>query len=238
MKETSGKTVIGICDDQEIAANLLKDHVVSILKEMGVVGWRVETYHSPITLLKHIESMDILFLDIEMPDMDGIEAGGKIQETNPDCKIIMSTSRTDRYKDAFKINASRFVTKPFVRDEIKEALSSCLKMTLGENTIDVFQNRISHKVKEKSITYIRAFNGYVEVFTANQVFRKDVSLDELEKELDEKIFFRIHRQYLINMQHISSYDNKAVEIGDMSIPISRRRYSDFVKAFMDLDLGR
>ena len=238
MKETSGKTVIGICDDQEIAANLLKDQVVSILKEMGVTGWRLETYHSPITLLKHIESMDILFLDIEMPDMDGIEAGGQIQEKNPDCKIIMSTSRTDRFKDAFKINASRFVTKPFVKEEIKEALSSCLKMTLGENTIDVFQNRISHKVKEKNITYIRAFNGYVEVFTSNQVFRKDVSLDELEKELDEKIFFRIHRQYLINMQHISSYDNKTVEIDDMSIPISRRRYSDFVKAFMDLDLGQ
>lgn len=237
MQEKSGKTMIAICDDQPIAIDLLKDHVTSALREMGIVGWRLVAFNSPIALLKHIESIDILFLDIEMPDMDGIEAGAKIQEKNPDCKIIMATSRVDRFKEAFHINAIRFITKPFDRGEIKEALSACLKMTLGENTIDVFQNRISHKVKEKNITYIRAFNGYVELFTANQTFRKDISLDELEKDLDPKIFFRIHRQYIINMQHITTYDNKSVEIGDTTIPVSRRRYSDFVKAFMDLDLG-
>lgn len=237
MQETSGKTIIAICDDQPIAIDLLKDHVASVLKDMGIVGWRLIAFNSPITLLKHIQSINILFLDIEMPDMDGIEAGAIIQEKNPECKIIMATSRVDRFKEAFHINAIRFITKPFDRNEIKEALSACLKMSLGESTIDVFQNRISHKIKEKNINYIRAFNGYVEIFTANQTFRKDISLDELEKGLDQKIFFRIHRQYIINMQHITAYDNKSVKIGDYTIPVSRRRYSDFVKAFMDLDLG-
>lgn len=237
MQEASENTIIAICDDQPIAIDLLKDHVASVLEDMGIVGWRLIAYTSPLALLKHIQSINILFLDIEMPDMDGIEAGAIIQEKNPACKIIMATSRVDRFKEAFHINAIRFITKPFDRDEIKEALSACLKMSLGESTIDVFQNRISHKIKEKNINYIRAFNGYVEIFTANQTFRKDVSLDELEKGLDQKIFFRIHRQYIINMQHITAYDNKSVKIGDYTIPVSRRRYSDFVKAFMDLDLG-
>ena len=238
MVDANTKTVIAICDDQEIAISVLKEQVQSVLVELGVLECRIETFLSPSDLLKHQSPIDILFLDIEMPEIDGIEVGYKINEQYPDCKIIMASSRIDRFKEAFLINAIRFITKPFVRDEIHEALTTCLKKSPGETIVDVFYNRINYQIKEKDITYIRAYNGYVEIFTHNKTFRKEASLDELEKMMDKKIFFRIHRQYLINMQHISSYETKSVIVDGVTIPISRRRYSDFVKAFMDFDLGR
>ncbi|NLK76986.1 MAG: response regulator [Clostridiales bacterium] len=103
---------IGICDDEKIVLSVLGTLVKQSLEELEE-GGKIINFHSGEELLEEVEKLDVLFLDIEMPGLDGIEVGSQIQKRNLDCKVIMATSRQDRFKEAFKINAFRFITKPF-----------------------------------------------------------------------------------------------------------------------------
>lgn len=228
--------VIGICDDQESIIEMLRDHIVSIMKEVSNEDWSIVEYVSPLKLLEEVNRVDILFLDIEMPEMDGIEVGRKVMQMNPKCKLIMATSRIDRFKEAFVIDAIRFVTKPFFRGEIKEAIQASLEKKPGENEIEVFRDRINFMIKEKDITMVRAYNGYVEIIAGNTVFRKDVSLNMLEQQLDERIFFRINRQYLINLGYVDYFNKNYLMVGENKFTIAIRRQKEFMKKYTAYDL--
>lgn len=232
-----GKVVIGICDDKANVIEILREHIVSIMQENSKDKWTILEYVSPLKLLEEVTKIDILFLDIEMPEMDGIEVGRKVMSINPECKLLMATSRIDRFKEAFHIEATRFITKPFFRDEIKEALLASFEEKPGENGIEAFRDRINFKLKEKDISMIRAFNGYVEIIAGNGVFRKDISLNALEEQLDKRIFFRINRQYLINLGYVDFYNKNYVKVGDNKYTIAIRRQRDFLNKYTEYDLN-
>lgn len=231
------KTVIGVCDDQRVSALMLQGQISSLRSELGGINWDIRVFTSPVKMLEEATELNILFLDIEMPEIDGIEAGERIREINPSCKVILATSRIDRFKDGFRIKALRFITKPYDREEIKDALCASLDMAVGEHTVEMFLNRICYRVKEKDIRYIRAFNGYVEIIAGKGVYRKDISLDALEDSLDKRIFCRIHRQYLVNLKYVDSYKKDSVTIRDEELPISKRKQTDFMCQYTDYDLN-
>ena len=230
-----GEICIGICDDQFEIVNKLGELVRDIMGKTGD-EWLLRDYTSPMKLLDEIEKINVLLLDIEMDEMDGIEVGKRVRMKNPDCKIIVATSRTERYKEAFYIDALRFITKPFLYDEVREALTSAVEEKLGEAEIEAYHDRISFNLKEKDISMIRAYNGYVEIIAGNGVFRKDISMNSLEEQLDNRLFFRVNRQYMINFKFIDSYKKNKVIAGSNSFVISVRRQKDFLKRYTEFDL--
>ena len=169
-----------------------------------------------------------------MPEIDGIKLGEKVKCLNPNCKLIMATSRIDRFKEAFYINAYRFVTKPFFLEEIKEALVSIELCKDAE--IEVFRDRIRKTVRESDVSMVKAYNGYVEVIVGETVFRKDVSLKCLEEVLDKKRFFRVNRQFLVNLKYIESWKKNHIIIRGEKIIISHRRQKEFLDIYTEFDL--
>ena len=232
-----GKVYIGICDDQPEIVEQLSRQIRDIMGDIPCDDWDVLEYISPSQLLKDIEKINILLLDIEMPEMDGIEVGKKVMAANPDCKIIMATSRIDRFKEAFFIDAIRFVTKPFFAGEIKEAILAALEVKPGEAEVEAFRDRVCFKIKEKDISMVRAFNGYVEIMAGKNVFRKDISMNALEEQLDDRLFFRVNRQYLVNLGFITSCNKNIVVVGDKKFNISIRRRKEFVSKYTEYDLN-
>lgn len=232
----SEKRVIGLCDDQMAVAMRLKKIISDILQEEGE-NWEICLFDSGEKLLEAAELLDVVFLDIEMPGLDGIETGKELKRRNPDCKIIMATGKVERFKEAFHIQAMRFITKPFDKREIEEALKAVEKSHVGNAKIELYYLRNSYQIEQDKIQYIKAYNGYTEYRVENQVFRKDISLNEVEKMLDKRLFVRIHRQYIINMRWIQSYSNGKVEIGDIEIDVSRRKRKDFEQKYIEYDLN-
>lgn len=232
----SEKRVIGLCDDQMAVAMRLKKIISDILQEEGE-NREICLFDSGEKLLEAAELLDVVFLDIEMPGLDGIETGKELKRRNPDCKIIMATGKVERFKEAFHIQAMRFITKPFDKREIEEALKAVEKSHSGNAKIELYYLRNSYQIEQDKIQYIKAYNGYTEYRVENQVFRKDMSLNEVEKMLDKRLFVRIHRQYIINMRWIQSYSNGKVEIGDIEIDVSRRKRKDFEQKYIEYDLN-
>ena len=87
---------VGICDDEPLVAEALKRNILEIADRNG---WNINVsyYESGNELLEAVDVLQAVFLDIDMPQMDGIETGKRIGEKNPECKIIMATGRVDRY---------------------------------------------------------------------------------------------------------------------------------------------
>lgn len=236
-----GRTTIGICDDELEICNATKKMILSLLTKLygdDDEYFALKIYDSAAGLLHDIEEIDIAFLDVEMPVMDGMGAGNRIYKVNPNCKIIIATSNDKRYSEAFKFNAHRYLNKPLRESEVEEAIVSAINKTVGNSTLELFRNRIKYNVKQSDILYIKSFNGSVEVYTANNVFTKSVSLDQIENELDERIFYRIHRQYIVGFKNIKSVSKNIIELTNgEKLTISRRKLLSFEKAYIEYDLN-
>jgi len=229
------KIMIGICDDEQLILNLLIRRIEECIVKNGWIA-EIITFESGINLLERVLELDVVFLDIEMPDLDGIEVGKYIQSQNNNCKIIMETSKVERFKEAFTINAFRFITKPFEVDEIEEALQAVWNLQIGMELIELYERRIRYSFLQKEIEYIISYDSYSEFSVGNRVFRKEIALNELEKILDMSLFHRVHRQYMVNMLWIVRYKNGVINLDKKEIPVSRRKKKDFEQAYMEFDL--
>ena len=227
---------IGICDDEQSILTMLKSLVEECLRELEEEV-EIQVFDSGEKLLEEGKDLDALFLDIEMPGMDGIETGKRIQMQNSECKIIMATSRQDRFKEAFKINAFRFVTKPFQKYEVKEALNDVLQARIGMEEIEIYKERVKYIFFQKDILYIVAMDSSVEFILREGVFRKETSLKELETILDDRLFYRINKQCIVNMKHIDEYKSGVVGIDGTKLNVSIRKKKEFEKAYIMYDVN-
>lgn len=227
---------VGICDDEPLVAGVLKRNILEIADRNG---WNINVsyYESGNELLEAVDVLQAVFLDIDMPQMDGIETGKRIGEKNPECKIIMATGRADRFKDAFKIKAYDFVTKPFDKEEIKMVLDRYIKESKNLKKMDVYKNRNKYSIFYKDIRYIKAADSDVEIYVENEIFRKEISLNVLEVELDSNLFFRINRQYIVNMRWITDYEKGNISIGNMNMKVSIRKRKIFERKFVEYDVS-
>lgn len=226
---------IAICDDVREQTIALQKYIQQYCRAQNL-EYRMRVYTNGLDLLSDAELLDIIFLDIEMPGLDGIETGRRIRKINQSCRIIMATCMESRMREAFYIEAFRFIPKPFERSEVDEALEACIKKTLGNEMIQVYYNRNVCEVRQSDIEYIVTYDSYSEYRVRDKLMRSEASLKELEAQMDARLFFRIHRKYIVNMAQIQSYKNGKVQMKDRELPVSRRKKKEFEQVYMEFDL--
>lgn len=228
-------TVIGICDDRQEAVFELKKYIEASLHEREEIC-EIRCFSSGNELLHNIEELTMVFLDIDMPELDGIQTGREILKRNPNCRIIMATGMVERFKEAFQIKAVRFVTKPFILAEVKEALSTVLSNFLEQKTVDLYLNRNVYQILQSEIVYVRAINGYTEYAVNGRWMRKNITLEEAAKLLDDKIFAKADRQHIVNLTYIENYKNGSFLLDNKKFQVSRRLKKAFEKHYIEYDL--
>lgn len=226
---------IGICDDEPLILLELQKIITDICSESGY-ECEVRVFETGEAILNQIEELNLAFLDIEMPGLDGIELGRRISQRNPKCKIIMATGKVERFKEAFHIKALRFVTKPFDRWEVEEALTAALERHYVSRSIELFYQRNKYVVPQEQIQYIRTYGSNTEFWVGERWLRKEISLSDLEKILDERLFVRLSRQYIVNLCWIHSYEGNSVYLADKRFTISRRKHKEFEQKYIEYDL--
>lgn len=223
---------IGICDDEKIILEILQQMIMECLEELDFQA-EIILFSKGKDLLETEMKLDILFLDIEMPQIDGIEVGKKLRRKGNECKIVVATSRQERFKEAFYINAFRFVTKPFEIEEVREALEEAIIALGGVEKIQVYKEWKKCDILQRDILYIEAMDSSVEFITKEGIYRKEISLTKLEKEFKEKGFFRINRQCIVNMAQIEKYERGTVLINNDNKSVSQRRKKEFCLAYRE-----
>ena len=231
------EVIVAICDDNPQAIIDLREKIQDSVKEKDLFI-KIEEFESGLALLESNLNPQILFLDIEMPGRDGIETARLLRQRDNECRIIMATSRVDRFKEGYHVGAVRFITKPFEAKEIKEALEYALGTFSGMEIIHLFQDRNRYRIPQKKIKYLVAFDGYTEVAVdeMEKRMRTEESLDNLEKILDSRLFCRISRSQIINWEYVNSCDKGKIFMDKEVFEISRRRKKEVEKLYCQYDL--
>lgn len=216
---------IAIVDDEKQVLMILKDLVKTCIKE-NTADYDIQAFLSGVEFINAKKEFDIAFLDIDMPEMNGLETARQIKVKNPACKIVMATGITEKYKEAIRINVFRYVTKPFDQLEIKEVIQAYYAQLVGMNTIEAFYERVLYKIPQREICYVQAYNGYCQIRTMQRIYRSEKSLSAFEESLDSRLFVRVNRQYLVNVLFVQDVRNSSLKIAEDKIHISRTHIQD------------
>ena len=226
---------IGICDDDKLAARQLSCLVQQVTEEEKALC-NVYNFNSEETLLQKVKTLNLIFLNSEMMGNYGVEIGKKIRRIEENCKIILFSSQINHFKEAFKMQAFRFVTKPFETEEIREIIDTCYNITIGTTTIELFRERKLYRVSQRQIQYIVSYDSYTEYVVKSKKFRQTYSLRQLEAILDLRCFYRVHRQYIVNLYWIQNYKDGIIYIGNTQIVVSRRKRKEFEKVYFEFKM--
>ncbi len=168
---------------------------------------------------------DLLFLDIYMPVLDGIQTAQKIRSLHKDLKIIFLSSSKDHYPQAYEVFAFNYIVKPFDRERLYAVLNRALEELRKENLhkIRIQYKGTVHSLDIRKIRYIESRDKLLLLHLADgsilQCYRK---LEEILKELPEQYFFRCHQSFLVNLSHVTEIRDNYFCIGQVMISISRK----------------
>lgn len=215
---------IAICDDAAEDTKLLSDALFAYDSSFEVIP-----YSSGQTLIdEFLESdlsIDLLFLDIYMPGIDGIQTAQKIRARYKDIKIIFLSSSRDYYPQAYEVFASNYLVKPFNRERLYAVLSRALDELRKESgyKIHIQYKGIVHSVDCREILYIESRDKLLLFHLADEsILQRYGRLEEVLKELPEQAFFRCHQSFLVNLSHVTEISDNFFRIGQATISISRR----------------
>lgn len=226
---------IALCDDEECIHDIVGEMIKKYSKEKGC-EIKVTHFFSAKELLESKEEIQILLLDIDMPQMDGIEAATHLLENGRICKIIMLTGKQERFKEAFKIGAYRFVTKPVDSYELMDALEDTRRNLIGYDKVQLKYGNISCWIFQYTIDYIEASGDYVKIYAGEKKFESDRTLKSWKEQLDSRLFIECHKSYIVNLNSIKYVKNNVLLLeSGREIPIARRRKNEVIQAFVEYD---
>lgn len=212
---------IAICDDQPKFLVQAMATIKNIHKSLDLI---IDEFTSGPALLARLEDVnyDLIILDIEMPDMNGIQVARNIRKLAKDTEIVFLTSHIEYALEGYEVNALRYLTKPIQEKKIEEILLYLLdqkrkaKKILLQTKTDVFSIHIS------DICYFESQNHDIRVVTKTNEYVVRGKLSDYETECKNLGFFRIHRGYLIHLGSVTRIkDGMAYMTNGDFLPISR-----------------
>jgi two-component system LytT family response regulator len=189
----------------------------------------VKECENPVEAFNYLqkEPVDLVFLDVEMPGMTGIDM---IKNLEKRPMIILNSAKTTYAVEAFELNVVDYIVKPvdisrFLKtvQRAKELFdASNQKMELNDKEKDyifVRANSILTKIKISDITYMQALGDYVNIFTTDKRFVVHITLRSIEEKLPKGSFYRMHRSYLVALNQIDRVEENTAYIGKHPLPI-------------------
>ncbi len=224
---------IAICDDEGEIQQLLGEKVKQSLPNAEI--WK---FDSGEAFLASGCQPDILFLDIQMPGINGMETANRIRNGNGDCIIIFVTALEEYVYDAFDVGAFHYLVKPIEDEKFSKVLEKAVAQIRREKTQEndnpclVIKHRgITRKICIQDIVYAEVFNRIVVIHLENETVEYYGRLKDIES-LTTNTFFRTHRAYLVNLGYVTGYEAGKVYMKDDSALLSKQNYPEFVKAFL------
>lgn len=212
-----------MCDDELPFAEQLRSLVMAYAKKKRV-ELQAETFASAEELLEEIENgagFEILFLDIEMRKMDGIELGKKLRERSYQTLIIYVSGYDQYMRQLFEAEPFRFLSKPLKQEELENVLDKAFER-ISRFHRELFTIRFGKNVVNllcRDIVYLESNKRKVIVHTVRREYEYYHKLDEAEEELlaISADFVRIHKAYLVNMEHVEAFQYEKLALRDGTI---------------------
>ncbi|TND10184.1 MAG: LytTR family two component transcriptional regulator [Bacteroidetes bacterium] len=223
-----------IIEDEPLAAGIMRDYVLQVpgLVLQGVYGDVIAAGEK----LRQ-EKTDIIFLDISLPKISGLEF---IRANKKMPHIIITTAYHQYAVEGFNLSVADYLLKPIDFPRFLQAVNKVFALTTGgqketETTGKDFRFFISDKKKIKIFTrdiiYVEALKDYVKIHTPETVVVTKMQIGQVEQELGALNFLRIHKSFLVNLDHLTAYNAQEMELGKHKVPIGRT-YAEMLRSRM------
>jgi len=228
---------VAVCDDEKNLRENIKRMIIGQCADCAV-----DLYDSGESLLAASNEYDIYFLDIQMAGMNGVETATQIRERETEeaqyeSIIIFITSFTDFWGDAFDVKAYHYLVKPIDNNKLNavftRASADCLnKKAKAEKHILIKSKDSYQKILLDDIYYFESQGKKVEIVTKSGATTHYGKMQDLEKTLVNS-FYRCHRCYIVNMEHITKYNATTIQLKNGSIIfLAHKKYNEFVKTYL------
>ncbi len=226
-----------IVDDEPLAIRLIEKHIAKIdaLEVVATCNTALKAFE-----ILNSQSIDLLFLDIKMPNITGIEFLKNLK--NPP-KTILTTAYRDYALEGYDLGVVDYLLKPITFERFFKAVDRFLSESSKsevkikesiENEFIVVKSGIkNYKIDVKDILYIESLKDYIKINTIDgKNITSKYKISDIEEELDVNYFLRIHRSFIINSTKITAFTNNEIEINGVEIPVGAS-YKDNVLLFLD-----
>ena len=198
---------IAICDDEVFMVQILEEKIKKLLPDAVI-----DKYLSGDELIASGSKPDILFLDIQMPGMDGMETAKMLRQDNEDMILIFVTAAEEYVFQAFDVGAFHYLVKPFSDEKLKEVVTKAVHNIKRSSRLEkdekyiMVQTAGSHiKIFLRDIVYAEVYNRKVIIHTRSTDIEYYGKLQELS-DMAGTDFFRTHRAYLVHFKYVEKYD--------------------------------
>lgn len=230
-----------ICDDEKSIQSLLRKKTTRFFAEKNIPCEILccDSGEEVLSLAKQGKTIDLLFLDIQMPGKNGMEIAKTLRRQHRDLLIIFVTALSEYVYEAFDVDALHYLVKPFDDEKLTQVLNKAIRQykkwtdttNLDKQAILVKRGGLSTKVLFSDIIYAEVFNRKVMLHTINGDIEYYGKLTDLSEQAGAD-FFRTHRAYLVNLKYVEKYNASTIWLEQGTALLSKKQFSGFVQQYM------
>lgn len=209
-----------IIDDDRISIQVLEE----LVNKTDLLEFVASFTSAPAALqLLQKQEIDLIFLDVEMPEMTGLEF---LQSLTKKPEIIITSSKQKYALEAFNSDVTDYLLKPiseysrFVKAVMKVVDNKAENIESNTDSIFVKVDSLLINLEFTNILWVEAYGDYVKINTPEKTYTVYSKLKVMEERLPDSTFFRVHRSYIVNLTKIENIDHTNLQIGSKIIPIS------------------
>lgn len=229
---------IALCDDQEQYIDMLMKHVERYGNEVDT-EFNITVYNSGRKLIDDIKTdskmYDIVFLDVEMPEINGLKIAEAIRQMSEDIVLFFVTGHEQYAREAYQVEALGYIVKPVAYNELKKLLRRAVIMVKyehdnrksGKNYIEVPVSGDKRIIDVRTIKYIEKNRNQCILHFSDSELKCYESLKKMYSRLDNELFVYSHQGYIVNFDEIKEVKENVICFGrNVEVPVSRRRYKE------------
>ena len=220
---------IAVCDDEE----LFRIEFKNVLdKALVNAEYDIDTFSGGSSLYEAFlkEPFDLVFLDIEMPGIDGITLAKRLRAISENVHIVFLTSHIEYALEGYEVNALRYLVKPVDMNKLGEVLKYVQDKKNNSRQIMIREDGEDIVIDISDIIYMESMDKNVRIVTSKREYVTRYNISDYEEELKNSGFFRIHRGYLISLNKVKRIvKNDVVMDNETYLPVSRNNYKLGVK---------
>ena len=225
---------IAICDDEQDCL----DNINKVLQSCGseIPNMSVTQFTNGYELIdyyKKHQGFDLIFLDVEMPEPNGLQVGGRIRDIDRDVIIVFLTGHRQYVFESLRIEVFDYLIKPAECEVVQRLLNRAyMKYREQHHIINLKWQSHTYALEVNSIVYIEGYNRHAMFFTIKDKYECVGKLDEYEAVLEPYGFLRCHQGFLVNMKYIKSIESdRLMTTTGIAVPMSVRKKQKCLRAF-------
>lgn len=231
---------IAVCDDEQIICSTMYNKLLDLSKSKSVI-FEIDCFTSGEELCDEIKhtNYDLLFLDIELPKMNGVAVGQYIRETlkNENIQIAYISSKQEYAMELFEMRPINFLVKPLSDEKIESLVDKFLKLNkIDTETFNFKAGHNYYKIPFSDILYFCSNGRKINIVTLKKEYEFYGSLDNIYSEVKNKKFLFVHKSFLVNFKYIRKYQYEQLTMSDNKIiPVSQMRRKTVRSMFFEFE---